>query len=391
MSFNLSSCVPAPVCKDRTTKFTSLDSIIDISSYYGDSSKKDWVAQGEPAAMGGDVLLTMPKNSVGTVLASTTYMWYGNVKARFKTSRGQGVVTAFILLSDIKDEIDYEFIGSDLKTAQTNYYFQGVIDYHNSGNITLSDTFANYHDYEIRWTPDKIEWLVDGQVGRTKERKDTWNSTTQNWMFPQTPARVQLSIWPGGAASNPKGTVDWAGGPIDWNNAPDIKSVGYYYSAFSEVSIQCYNAQNAPGTNKGTSYVYNNVAATNNTIVDGDADTVLGSFLGTGFNLMKDKASASQSGDAPKNTAATIPGGGNGAAGNDHGGDSGNTGGSSGGSSGSGGSGSSGGANSNCPANSFSQDCGNNADGKNNGKSGGSKASASALAMVIAGVALCWL
>lgn len=391
MSFNLSSCVPAPVCKDRTTKFTSLDSIIDISSYYGDSSKKDWVAQGEPAAMGGDVLLTMPKNSVGTVLASTTYMWYGNVKARFKTSRGQGVVTAFILLSDIKDEIDYEFIGSDLKTAQTNYYFQGVIDYHNSGNITLSDTFANYHDYEIRWTPDKIEWLVDGQVGRTKERKDTWNSTTQNWMFPQTPARVQLSIWPGGAASNPKGTVDWAGGPIDWNNAPDIKSVGYYYSAFSEVSIQCYNAQNAPGTNKGTSYVYNNVAATNNTIVDGDADTVLGSFLGTGFNLMKDKASASQSGDAPKNTAATIPGGGNGAAGNDHGGDSGNTGGSSGGSSGSGGSGSSGGANSNCPANSFSQDCGSNDDGKNNGKSGGSKASASALAMVIAGVALCWL
>jgi beta-glucanase (GH16 family) len=48
------------------------------------------------------------------------------VTARFKTSRGQGVVTAFILFSDVKDEIDYEFVGSDLDTAQSNYYHQGI-------------------------------------------------------------------------------------------------------------------------------------------------------------------------------------------------------------------------------------------------------------------------
>lgn len=70
----------------------------------------------------------MAPDSVGTLLASTTYMWYGNVKATFKTSRGQGVVTAFILLSDVKDEIDYEFVGVDLEHAQSNYYFQGIPD-----------------------------------------------------------------------------------------------------------------------------------------------------------------------------------------------------------------------------------------------------------------------
>jgi beta-glucanase (GH16 family) len=53
-------------------------------------------------------------------------MWYGNVKARFKTSRGAGVITAFILFSDVKDEIDYEFVGTELGDAQTNYYFQGI-------------------------------------------------------------------------------------------------------------------------------------------------------------------------------------------------------------------------------------------------------------------------
>lgn len=74
------------------------------------------------------VLLTMAPNTVGTVLATSTYMWFGNVKARLRTSRGQGVVTAFILLSDVKDEIDYEFVGVELTTAQSNYYFQGIPD-----------------------------------------------------------------------------------------------------------------------------------------------------------------------------------------------------------------------------------------------------------------------
>jgi beta-glucanase (GH16 family) len=43
----------------------------------------------------------------------------------------------------------------------------------NSANISLSDTFENFHDFEIQWTPDTITWLVDGQVGRVKKRTDT--------------------------------------------------------------------------------------------------------------------------------------------------------------------------------------------------------------------------
>lgn len=126
MSFSLDSCAPAPVCKDMNMKMDSIDSIVDVSKYLGDGDKADWVVQGEAVEAGGNVLLTMPKGSVGTVMASSHYMWYGSVKARMKTSRGRGVVTAFILLSDVKDEIDYEWVGVDLKTSQTNYYFQGI-------------------------------------------------------------------------------------------------------------------------------------------------------------------------------------------------------------------------------------------------------------------------
>jgi beta-glucanase (GH16 family) len=125
-SFSLNSCTPEPVCQSKTYSFENLDSIAPNTKYLGDSSKADWVSSGSPIQYGSDVLLTMAPNSVGTLLASTTYMWYGNVQAKFKTSRGAGVVTAFILLSDVKDEIDYEFVGADLEVAQSNYYFQGI-------------------------------------------------------------------------------------------------------------------------------------------------------------------------------------------------------------------------------------------------------------------------
>jgi beta-glucanase (GH16 family) len=130
MSSNaLDSCVPEPVCKSGTTVFTSMDSITASTAYLGDSSKTSWVMQGHAVTyQNSSLLLTMAPNSGGTVLTSSTYMWYGNVNARLKTSRGRGVVTAFILLSDVKDEIDYEFVGVDLGTAQTNYYFQAIPD-----------------------------------------------------------------------------------------------------------------------------------------------------------------------------------------------------------------------------------------------------------------------
>lgn len=131
MSFSLDSCAPAPQCADRTMTMNTKDgSIVGQADYLGDSSKADWVhSDGAQVLQNSEgVLLTMPKESAGTVLASTVYMWYGNVKAKIKTSRGAGVVTAFILLSDVKDEIDYEFIGVDLETAQTNFYFQALPD-----------------------------------------------------------------------------------------------------------------------------------------------------------------------------------------------------------------------------------------------------------------------
>jgi hypothetical protein len=145
---------------------------------------------------------------------------------------------------------------------------------------------------------------VDGQVGRTKKRTDTWNASANQWDFPQTPARVQLSLWPAGLASNGPGTVAWAGGLVDWNSA-DIKNNGYYYASFESVTVNCFNATTPPGTNTGVSYTYNGYSGTNDTVVDGKNATVLGSFLATGLDM---ELGASASGAQPSSTAQSIPG-----------------------------------------------------------------------------------
>jgi hypothetical protein len=118
---------------------------------------------------------------------------------------------------------------------------------------------------------------------------------------------VQISIWPGGAETNAKGTVDWAGGPIDWNSE-EIKHFGYYYATFAEVSVECYKTDSAPGTNKGVSYYYNNIRGTNDTVVDSDKPTILKSFLATGTDM--DKGDSTSGDPSQSSSVNAIPGGG---------------------------------------------------------------------------------
>lgn len=126
-SHDLTSCVPAPVCQSQDYKLNSLDDVTDISSYLGDASKTNWQSSGKPVVYNNNaLLLTMAPDTVGTLMSSTHYVWYGKISATMTSSQGQGVVTAFIMMSDVKDEIDFEFVGTDINSVQSNYYSQGV-------------------------------------------------------------------------------------------------------------------------------------------------------------------------------------------------------------------------------------------------------------------------
>ena len=304
-SYNLEACMPEPVCENLSTQFNNYSSkIINVNSYLGNSSTADWIYSGYVLDYPEEesLILAMPKYSSGTVLTSTKAIWYGKVSVRMKTSHLAGVVTAFILFSGVRDEIDFEFVGSALDIAETNYFWQGRLDYHNSANISTTNTFDEFHTYEIDWHEDYITWSVDGVVGRTLFKNDTWNETIQGYKYPQTPARVDISIWPGGNATNAPGTIAWAGGLINWD-APDLTDPGYYYAILQEVNITCYGPPQGTVQNGTESYMYmrdsgffqNDVMITNRgTYLVDDDDTGLDPNSGSSVSSVESESASSE-------------------------------------------------------------------------------------------------
>lgn len=296
-SYNITACMPMPIMDEFLTTFDSTDKVLDQNDYLGNSLETDWIYTGHLTEHDDALLMQMPKYSGGTVISSTKYLWYGKVSATLKTSHDGGVVTAFILFSNVQDEIDYEFVGNDLTQAQNNYYALGHLNYSNAKDSSLSDTFQNYHTYEIDWKNDLIEWIIDGTSVRTLDRKDTWNDTSKRFEFPQTPARVQFSLWPGGNATNAKGTIEWAGGPIDWDS-DDIKNHGYYYAYLKNVTVEPYGVPDGVKkvgnlTGKFNNYLYNKSTGDAQDVVLTDRLAWLGNDDATGFDPDNDSSSSS--------------------------------------------------------------------------------------------------
>lgn len=190
---------------------------------------------------------------------------------------------------------------------------------HNSGNISVDgeDTFNDWHTYEIDWTPEKVDWIVDGSIQRTLKKADTYNETSKQYQFPQTPSRLQMSLWPAGQASNAQGTIDWAGGEIDWNSE-DIKNVGYDYATIGEVSVKCYDPPSDAKNNGDKAYLYTNKAAMESDIETTDNSTVLGSLGATGLDMDLGASSSSSSSNttSASNSIPTGKGGSGGMAAN---------------------------------------------------------------------------
>ncbi|PLN86245.1 concanavalin A-like lectin/glucanase domain-containing protein [Aspergillus taichungensis] len=303
-SFSVDSCTPEPVCKSTTYKWDNLDNAGLNTKYLGDASKTDWTYSGFPEVKDGNLYINMPKNSVGTLFANNHYVWYGKISAKIKSSRGAGVVTGFIFLSDSKDEIDLEFVGSDLQNVQTNYYYQGILDYENGDKHPVDNTYADWHEYEIDWKPETITWSVDGKEVRTLKRDETWNEKTKRYDYPQTPSRMQLSLWPAGQASNAEGTKEWAGGEIDWDHE-DIKKHGKYSAAFGPITVECYDPPKDADIQGDKAYIFTDDSGNESSIRMTNNNTVLASLGATGLDMDAGAKSPSPSGSSPASSSPT--------------------------------------------------------------------------------------
>ncbi|KAF5379208.1 hypothetical protein D9615_005966 [Tricholomella constricta] len=267
-SKSLDACKPSPVCEDATHTFANNNRILSNATFFdGNASEYDWVVNSgtiiNTNSSGGELAMILTEANGGTRLSSTRYLHYGTVTARLKTGRWGGVITAFITMSDIRDEIDWEFPGAATTEAQTNYFWQGYIPTESNNGHTekgLADTFSNYHDYTIDWQPKTLTFSIDGKVVRTINQADTVDKSGVS-RYPNTPSRIQLSIWPAGLPGAPPGTVEWAGGMINWKD-PDYLSTGHFYALVKSVTIKCGDKANRSGNVTAYKYGANATAET---------------------------------------------------------------------------------------------------------------------------------
>jgi len=255
-SHSLDSCRAMPICQDATYTFDQ-SSLVAADKYEGNSTLHAWTidAGSTRSSTNKELSLVLTETNNGTRISSTRYVHYGTITATVKTGKWAGVVTAFITMSNVKDEIDWEWPGAKTTEAQSNFFFQGNVDYTAGNGQThtgLTDTNANYHDYTIDWQPDTLRFLIDNKEVRSVNKKDTLKNGV--FQYPTTPARIQLSIWPAGIPSMPQGTVQWAGGMINWQDPDYVANNNQFVATVSQVTVKCTDSlQITPNT---ISYVW---------------------------------------------------------------------------------------------------------------------------------------
>ncbi|CAG8601215.1 15579_t:CDS:2 [Acaulospora morrowiae] len=241
-SFSVNSCYPKPGCKSFYDDF-SKSSIVSYSKYNGDPNTAKWTSDFLPdyASVDDSGLVNLKmyqdkthKNSFGNyqgfgaTISTTRWMQFGRVTARIKTACiSKGVVSSMVVSNNVSivgitmdtlgDEIDFEWVGLNKTEVQSNYYWNGTLDYTKGAHhYVCPDTTADFHTYFVDWQPDALSWGVDGKVLRTVTKKSTFSSTDNVYKYPSQPSRVAFSIWDGGMGA--PGTGNWSGFPTDWSD-----------------------------------------------------------------------------------------------------------------------------------------------------------------------------
>ncbi|KAJ7220184.1 concanavalin A-like lectin/glucanase domain-containing protein [Mycena pura] len=275
-SHTVDSCKPSPICESTTYTFKNESRILTNSSLYdGDATKYDWTLDGGQISVeNGELSMLLTETNAGVRLSSTRFVHYGTITATLKTGRWNGVVAGFITMSNIRDEIDWEFPGAATTEGQTNYFWQGdTTGNHGGVSKGLSDTYENYHDFTLDWSPGSLIFKINGKTVRTVKEADTIVSGVSQ--FPNTPSRIQLSLWPAGTNASAPGTITWAKGLINWGD-PDYAAAGGHFTArVKSVSVKC--ADPSPPGSGAQGYVYAGETQSGPTIFFTDESTVMGS------------------------------------------------------------------------------------------------------------------
>jgi endo-1,3-1,4-beta-glycanase ExoK len=155
------------------------------------------------------------KPYLGVEMRSVKTLTYGKVSARMRFAKGSGVVSGLVLFYTPYpncdwNEIDIEHLGKTATSSQFNaMVFTGTPNPACTTSVSPTqdpqvtplgfDAEADFHVYDIEWTPAGVKYIADGVLLRT------W---TKNIALLKQAQNILLTIW----ASN---SAAWAGAVTD--------------------------------------------------------------------------------------------------------------------------------------------------------------------------------
>lgn len=132
---------------------------------------------------------------------------YGKYVIRMQAGKGSGLISAFFLWkegSELEDvfweEVDIEVLGKDGANAWQSNIITGLGTRITSEQVHPASSLGDrYHTFTLEWTPDRVRWLIDGQLVR-EVNGDQASALT-------SPAQARMNFWPANIA-------EWVG-PFD--------------------------------------------------------------------------------------------------------------------------------------------------------------------------------
>jgi endo-1,3-1,4-beta-glycanase ExoK len=156
-------------------------------------------------------------------LQSRAVFSYGTFEARLRTPQGSGLNAAFFTYigptsKKPHDEIDFEVLTKDTSHVSLNTFVDGKPQ---NGAVVpvVPNTSTDFHTYAFEWSPDQLQWFVDGRL--------VHSATTS---LPVNPQKIFLSFWGSDTLS------DWMG-PFVRPDQPLIMQVDWV--AFTPLGSPC--------------------------------------------------------------------------------------------------------------------------------------------------------
>ena len=187
------------------------------AQYYTDSLKNARIEDGHLILETHKEPIEDSEYTSASITTKNIAEWtYGKMEVSAKLPKGKGMWPAIWMLGKNIDDIGWpkcgeidimEAVGFEKDTIYGTVHteaYNHVKGTEKGGSVFIADPYAKFHTYSVEWTPEKINFLLDGKVYQQFENE---NKSTDEWPFDQ-PFFLKLNIAVGGTWGGLQGIDD---------------------------------------------------------------------------------------------------------------------------------------------------------------------------------------